>query len=346
MNYNTIIIGGGQAGLSVARYLKEKGIDYIVLDKEKEIGASWKNRYDSLVLDSFAKYSKLENFPFQGNQKRQPTKDEVAEYLKSFAEFYDIKPVFDTEVYSIEKEGDDFIIKTNKDTYKSKSVVITTGPFNTPYIPEYAYFISTEIYQLHAKNYKNSSEIPAGKILVVGGGNSGSEIAKELVENNRDIIFSFKGKLKSIPSSEFSQWIAYRLGIAHIPQKSILGKIVRWYTKGKAVGMDVGMLLKNDRLTCTGEIIDIAPNGDILSTTAKIDKVSNIIWATGYKNDFSIIKIKEFDESLQNRGVSNIPGLYLLNIRWQHSKSSSHLAGISKDAKYIANTIYKRTYRG
>ncbi|MES2930235.1 MAG: NAD(P)/FAD-dependent oxidoreductase [Patescibacteria group bacterium] len=335
----TIIIGAGQAGLSVARYLKEKGGTYIILDQEKQIGASWINRYDSLIIDSFAKYSHLEGFPFPGDQKRQPHKNEVAEYLKSFADTFGITPVFDTLVLSIQKEGDLFITITNNGIYESSAVVLATGPFNTPSIPFYASNLPKDIHQLHAKQYKNERELLPGTVLVVGGGNSGSEIAKELIETGRQIFFSYKGKLKSVPSSQLSQWMAYRLGLAHIPQKSLLGKLVRWYTKGKAVGMDVGMLLNNENVISVGRITGITPEGKILSEKGNVGEVSVVIWATGYKSDFSIIDIPDFDPDLHTRGVTNIKGLYVLNIRWQYSKSSSHLAGISRDAKYIANKI-------
>lgn len=339
---STVIVGAGQAGLSVARYLQEAGVSYVVLEKEKEIGTSWKNRYDSLVLDSFAQYSHLEGFPFPGDQKRQPTKDEVAQYLQSFAAKHSIVPIFDTEIFSIEKDPVGFTVTTNKTQYKAQNVVIATGPFNTPFIPPYAANLSGDVQQLHAKNYRRESDIPSGTVLVVGGGNSGSEIAKELVEKGRRILFSYKGKLKSVPSSQFSQWVAYRLGIAHVALDSLLGKLVLWYTKGKAVGMDIGVLLNNKNVISVGELIRIDSDGTVQTSNGPIkEPISAVIWSTGYMSDFSIITIADFDPMVHRRGVTNIPGLYVLNIRWQYSKSSSHLAGISRDAKYIASYIIK-----
>jgi putative flavoprotein involved in K+ transport len=337
---HTLIIGAGQAGLSVGRYLKEYSIPFIILEKENSIGTSWSQRYDSLVLDSFAKYSNLEGFPFTGDKKRHPTKDEVAHYLQSFATHFGITPVFNTSVSNITKDGELFIVETNSGIYEAHAIVIATGPFQIPLLPLHAHNLPSSIHQLHAKEYKNPSTLPQGPILVVGGGNSGSEIAKELVENNRTVIFSYKGELRSVPSSQLSQWIAYTLGVAHIKRQSLLGKLVEWYTKGKSVGMDIGVLLKNKNISFVGELLKIDEQGihttkGILSQTPK-----TVIWATGYKSDFSILAIPQFDPNIQKRGVTNIDGLYVLNIRWQYSKSSSHLAGISRDAKYIAKTIF------
>ncbi len=328
----TIIIGAGQAGLSVARFLKENSHPFIILEKNSEIGSSWKERYDSLVLDSFAKYSQLEDFPFSGDPMRHARRDEVVDYLKAFAKKYYIFPQFSTEVYKIEKIVDTFTVQTSKGIYRSKNVVLATGPFHEPHIPEISAGIQKDIFQIHSKDYKHPGMLMPGRTLIVGGGNSGVEIAEELLEKRREVLFSFRGRLKSIKSSAFSQWLAYTAGLAHVPKDTLLGRIIIWYTKGKPVGVDVNALLKHPRLTPVGPF-------DISMTK----EVSNIIWATGYKSDFSIINIPEFDPGLQRRGITNIPGLFVLNIRWQHSKSSSHLAGVSRDAKYIAGYIVKRS---
>ena len=328
----TIIVGGGQVGLSVGRYLKEQGRQFIILEKNESIGLSWKNRYDSMQLDSFAKYSQLEGFPFPGDPMRHAKKDEVVVYLQSFAKNYNINPQFSTEVSSIEKEKDEFIVKTNRGVYRARFIVLATGPFQKAYIPKSAGNISKDIYQIHSNDYKNPAQLKEGPTLVVGAGNSGTEIVEELLESGRVVFFSYKRKLKRIKSNFFSQWLAYRLGLAHVPRGSLLGKIIIWYTKGKPVGVDVNKLLKNPHLTSVPEFKGEVPKN------AK-ENIRNIIWATGYESDFSIISIPDFNPDSQKRGITNISNLFILNIRWQYSKSSSHLAGVSRDAKYIANYI-------
>ncbi len=339
---DTIIVGAGQAGLSVARFLKEAGRSFLILDKNSEIGVSWENRYDSLILDSFAKYTNLEGFPFPGDPLHHPLKHEVVDYLKSFAKHFDLHPQFSTEVLKINKEGNEFIVTANKAVYHSKFVVLATGPFEKPFVPESAKNISEDTYQIHAIDYKNPSELKIGTTLVVGGGNSGTEIAEEVAESGRKVLFSYKGDLKSVRSTHLSQWLAYRLGFAHVPKNTLLGKLILWYTRGKAVGVDVKSLLGNPNIKSIGEFLGVE-NGEMIFSKGKVRKVANIIWATGYKSDFSIVSVPSFDPGLQNRGITNISGLYILNIRWQYSKSSSHLAGISRDAKYIANDIMNKS---
>ncbi len=344
-NYvETIIVGGGQAGLSVARYLKESGREYLILEKNKKLGESWANRYDSLILDSYAKYSNLEDFPFVGDPMRHPHRDEVVEYLTSFAKHFDLHPQFSTEVLGIEKENDKFKVLTSKGIYTSKFLVLATGPFHKPFIPELAKEISSDIYQIHSSSYKNPNQLKTGPALVVGAGNSGVEITEEVVLAGRKVFFSYKGELKSVRSTKFSQWLAYELSLAHIPNHTLLGRLILWYTKGKSVGMNVKELLRYPNIKSVGILKEIR-NGEMVFSKMKVNKISNIIWATGYKSDFSTVSIPDFDPKLQKRGVTNIPGLYVLNIRWQYSKSSSHLAGISRDAKYIAHDILKNTHK-
>ncbi len=341
-SFSTILIGAGQAGLSVARYLKEMGKeDFLILDEGPEIGSSWKNRYDSLELDSFAKYSHLEDFHFSGDKRKRPTKDEVADYLALFAQQFGLQPIFNTKVTSISKRNGEFIIGSEKGIlYYAKSVVVATGPFHREFIPALAANIGDSVLEIHSSEYKNPEELPTGSVLVVGGGNSGAEIAEEVALSGRHVYFSYKGKLKSVGSTHLHQWLAYRLGLAHLPKKSVLGSLAVWYTKGKAVGLDIKKLLGNHRIKTVGELVGIK-DGTIFCKNLAIPlrDIETIIWATGFVDDFSLIEVDEFDPKKVKRGVSNISGLYLINLRWHHSKSSSHLAGVSRDAKYIAQKI-------
>ncbi len=334
----TVIVGGGQAGLSVGRFLAEYKRPFVILEKNSKIGESWENKYDSLVLDSFAKYSSLEGFPFTGDPMRHAGKDEVVTYLQSFAKNYDIHPQFSTEVLKIEKDRDGFLVHTEKGVYRSKNVVLATGPFQHTHVPFSGKEIPQNIFQIHSKDYRNPAQLKPGRTLVIGGGNSGVEIVEELSSAGREVLFSYKGKLRSVRSTPLSQWLAYR----HVPKDTLLGKIIIWYTKGKSVGMDVKPLLKNKNVTSVGEFRE-AREGKIICGESEITDISNIIWATGYKSDFSAVSIPGFDPDTQKRGVTNVPGLYVLNIRWQYSKSSSHLAGVSRDAKYIAKDIMEKS---
>lgn len=344
METDTLIIGAGQAGLSVARYLKERGQSFLILEKHLEIGSSWRERYDSLVLDSFAKYSHLDAVPFLGDQYRQPTKNEVADYLKNFASHFDIKPIFGIRVLAIEKQEGLFIIKTEKEIYRAKNVVLATGPFQKMHVPVFDQKIPKSIVQMHSKEYRNPDQLLPGAVLVVGGGNSGAEIAKELATHSRKVYFSYTGTLESVTSSPFSQWLAYVLGLAHLPKRSLLGKIIIRYTKHKSVGLDVTRLLANKNIVPVGRFLRVE-SGTVVCERGTPNGISTIIWATGYTTDFSLLSIPAFDPKKEYRGITNIPGLYVLNIRWQWSKSSSHLAGVSRDAKYIAKHIYETRAR-
>ncbi len=342
MHADTIIIGGGQAGLSTARYFKEMGYsDFIILDQNTRPGDSWRERYDSLELDSYARYSHLENFHFDGPQCTRPNKDDIADYLARFAKHFSIDPVFNTKVVHITKEADIFTITTiDQKTYTANNIVIATGPFHSPHIPFVSKNISDSIHQIHSSEYKNPKQLKPGTVLIIGGGNSGAEFAEEVADSGRQVYFSFRRKLRSVGSTELHQWLAYVIGIAHLPKRSLVGSLALWYTRGKAVGLNLKNILTHPRITPVGEFLEVKDNSIICKQKEiPFADISTIVWATGFRDDFSLVHIPGFDKDSVTRGVSNIPGLYFLNLRWHHSKSSSHLAGVSRDAKYIAKKI-------
>lgn len=172
-----LIIGAGQAGLAAGYYLKQANKSFLILSKEKSIGDVWRNRYDSLVLFTPRWYSALPGLRLEGEPNGFATKNEIADYLARYAIHFDLPVQLNTEIRSMTKEKDFFIVRTNAMEFIAKKVIIATGPFQKPFIPDIASKVPHDMYQIHTADYKKPSDLKKGPVLVVGAGNSGAQIA-------------------------------------------------------------------------------------------------------------------------------------------------------------------------
>lgn len=185
--YKTIVIGAGQAGLALGYYLKKLNQHFLILDRAKEIGSTWSSRYDSLILFTPKQYSSLPGLKITGSSHEYPTKDEIANYLITYCETFQLPVQPNAEVTCIRKENNYFVIETNNGKYVAENVVIATGPFHKPRIPKFAESLSTNVFQLHSSEYKNPAKLKEGNVLIVGGGSSGGQIAVELSKERKPI---------------------------------------------------------------------------------------------------------------------------------------------------------------
>ena len=183
--YDTIVVGGGQAGLAAGYHLAQKDIDFIILDGNDRLGDSWRNRWDSLRLFTPAKYSGLPGLPFPGSPLDLPDKDQVGDYLERYAERFDLPVRSGTRVKRLTHDGDRFVLHTDRVTYQANSVIVATGPFQRPRVPAIASQLPRAVAQFHSSEYRNPYQLPPGDVLVVGVGNSGAQIAMELAQSRR-----------------------------------------------------------------------------------------------------------------------------------------------------------------
>lgn len=342
---DVLIIGAGQAGLSMGYYLDQTSLTFQVVDANFRIGDSWRNRYDSLRLFSSRAYSALPGLSLPGKQSEFPHKDEIANYLEEYARIHSIPVSLNTRVVKLEKSNGQFIAHTTKGIFRSKHVVVATGPFQVPYVPEIAENISKNIYQIHSHLYKNPSQIPEGPVLVVGSGNSGSQITAELARS-RKVYLSAGHKVSFIPKKILNRslfWWLDILGILRINVKARIAKFLQ--DKEPIIGKELKPFLKNGKVLLQGRLFSF--RGDraefINGTTAT---VSNIIWATGYRLDYSWISIHgvldQYGKVIHERGVSNIEGLYFVGLPWLYTRGSAQLSGVGSDCKYICEKLESR----
>lgn len=345
MKYDVIIIGAGQAGLSMGHYLKQTNLSFLILDKANEIGETWKDRYDSLTLFTPRAYSSLPGLKMDGNQNEYPTKDEVAIYLEQYVNTFSLPIQCKTTVERVSKTDNGFNVITGNGEFKARKVVIATGPFQNPYIPEFSKELSNNVYQVHSSQYKNPTELNEGSVLVVGGGNSGAQIVVE-VSKKRKTYFSVSHKMKFLPQDIGGKsifWYFDKLGIYRANVHSLIGKFLK-RQHDPIFGFELKSQLKRGKITLKPRTKSIVNDIFVFDDESKV-KVSNVIWATGFKSDYSWIDIPYLinENGLPNheRGITQIDGLYFLGLAWQSSRGSALIQGVGADAEYLFQDIVK-----
>ena len=345
--YDFIIIGAAQAGLSMAYELEQMGKNYLVLDKENEVGASWLKRWDSLELFTPSEFNNLKGMDFPKPKGHYPNKYEVADYFKSYVEFFNIPIRFKTLVTEIQDKTDYFIIKHEDGFYEAEQVIIATGPFHIPYTPPFHTKIDPSIIQIHSDYYKNPEQLQEGKAMVVGAGDSGYQILDEISKTNRDVYFSGETDVKTLPQEFLGKtlwWWFTKTGYLSFSKESWLGKKIS-QSKQPVIGVDVKGILNRENVIPVGKTLD-AKQKLIVTEQAKLVDIKTIIWATGYRPKFDWIEGLELDKSgypVHHRGVSNVDGLYFIGLPWLHTRASATLGGIQKDADFLGNYIKDKT---
>jgi len=331
-----VVVGGGQAGLAAGHYLAEAGVGFVILDAAGRGGQSWRERWDSLQLFTPAAYSSLPGLPFPGDPDHYPGKDEVADYLEAYASKFGLPVRHDARVTSLEASDGGYRIATESDTLQARQVIVATGAYQRPYIPPIAEGLSEEVVQLHSAAYRNPAQLPAGNVLVVGSANSGAQIARELAAS-RHVYLSRGQRLPSLPHRLLGKslhWWGDKLGLIAAPLHSLKGRTQRGDllvgTSPRQLARRHGVQLRPRTVAAGGTTVRFADQRTLDVTT--------IVWATGYRPDYSWIQILVLDERgtpRHRRGVTESPGLYFLGMHNQYSRGSSLLYWVKEDAAYI-----------
>ncbi|MGB3261140.1 flavin-containing monooxygenase [Paenisporosarcina sp.] len=338
--FHTIVVGAGQAGLAMSYFLMKNKKDFLVLDKGLSIGESWSSRYDSLVLFTPRLYNSLPGMAMEGNLHGLPSKDEVSCYLSRYAQAYQFPIQFNTEVQMVVQNDDySFTLTSDNGVYQTRNIVIATGPFHTKFVPPISKSIDHRVIQLHSSEFRNQNQLQEGNVLVVGGGNSGAQIAVELSESKKTYLAVSK-KPDYMPLMVMGKSIFYwfdKLGILNATSHSKLGQFIR--KKGDPIfGQDLKIVLKQNRIVMKPRVIECRDNVVMFDDTSTLP-VQNIIWSTGFKSDYSWVQINGIvdgkNEVIHQRGVSPVKGVYFIGLPWQSKRGSALLQGVGDDAEFL-----------
>ena len=348
----TVIVGGGQAGLSVGYYLQKQGRNFVILDAHARIGDAWRKRWDSLRLFTPARYSGLAGMPFPAPPFVDPTKDAMADYLEAYAARFKLPVKPGVRVDNLSKQGDRFVVTAGELRIEAEHVVVATSSYHAPRIPAFARELDPAIRQLHSSDYCRPSQLQEGGVLVVGAGNSGAEIALEVSRSQPTWLSGrHPGNEPVRAGSKLDRLVApliwfvlSRVLTVNTPLGRKVAKQIRSH------GLPLARVRPADLLAAGVERIYArttgVQDGQPLLADGRVLDVKNVIWCTGFQPAYGWITLPIFGddgEPIQERGVvASQPGLYFVGLFFQSAAASSLVGGVGRDAAYIADRITAR----
>ncbi len=336
-----VVVGGGQAGLAIGYFLRRQGHDFVILEAAREPAAAWRERWDSLRLFTPARYDGLPGMAFPGDAERYPGRDEVAEYLTDYAGRFDLPVELASRVQSIRRASGGYVVELDDRAYEALQVVVATGPFQVPLVPSIADSLDAAVMQLHSSAYRTPGAIPEGPVLVVGGGNTGFQIAEELSASH-EVHLSIGSRQTPLPQRILGRdlfWYLDATGLIRKTTQSRIGR--RMEGRDTLIGSTPRALRRRHGVELHGRTV--GARGSTVSFSDGTDlEVRTIVWATGFRVDHSWIDVPVFDDDgrvVHRRGVTESPGLYFLGLSWQHTRGSALLGWVKDDAAHIAQEI-------
>jgi putative flavoprotein involved in K+ transport len=313
----------------------------VILDAGPEIGHAWQSRWDSLRLFTPAQYSSLPGMAFPSPRDTYPAKDDVAAYLQAYASAFDLPLRLNARVTSLTEREGEYRVATADEGFTASQVVVATGPFQVPFVPPAAEDLDDAVTQIHSAAYRSPDQLPNGQVLVVGGGNSGFQIAEELAAT-RKVDLAVGRRVPSLPQRLLGKdlfWWLTGVGFMKVSTDSRLGR--RLAKRDVLIGSSARKLRRSG-VTLRGRLTKAVGRHALFEDGSDQD-VDAIVWATGYRPDLSWIDVpgvKGADGRIvHRRGASDASGLFFLGLTWQHTRGSALIGFVNDDATYIASRI-------
>jgi putative flavoprotein involved in K+ transport len=339
--YEVAVIGAGQAGLAIGYFLARQGRRFVILDGGDAIGSAWRERWDSLTLFTSRRYDSLPGLAFPGDPDGYPTGGEVVSYLERYAATFELPIELGRAARSLTRDDGTFVIELDDGPIRAQQVVVATGPFQTPRVPAISDGLDPGVVQLHSSAYRTPGAIPPGRVLVVGGGNTGFQIAEELAAF-RAVHLSIGSRQTPLPQRILGRDLFWYLEATGLIRKTTASRIGRRLEgRETLIGSSPRSLRHRHGVQLHGRTDDAAGSTVTFSDGTKLE-VSAVIWATGFGMDHSWIDVPVFDANgrvVHQRGVTESPGLYILGLSWQHTRGSALLGFVKDDAEYLAQQI-------
>ena len=282
-SHDVVVVGAGQAGLAIGYFLARQGRDFTILEAAAEPAAAWRERWDSLKLFTSARYDALPGLAFPGDPDRYPTRDEVADYLTGYAREFDLPVELSSPVRAVRRTDRGYSVELDDRAYEAEQVVIATGPFQTPLVPPLAEDVGEEVVQMHSTAYRSPRSLPEGRVLVVGGGNTGFQIAEEL-SASREVHLSIGSRQTPLPQRILGRDLFWYLEATGLLRKTTESRIGR-----RMSGRDTLIGSTPRGLRRRGvEIRGRAVGAD--GSTVRFDdgtevQADGVVWATGFRVD-------------------------------------------------------------
>jgi putative flavoprotein involved in K+ transport len=348
----TVVIGGGQSGLSVGYHLKRRGLPFLILEAHDRIGDSWRQRWKSLRLFTPARFDGLDGLPFPAPAHSFPTKDEMAGYLETYAKHFELPIRTHTRVDRLSREGSRYLISARGRRIEAEHVVIAMSTFQRPRVPPFARELKPEIVQLHSFEYRGPEQLKDGGVLIVGAGNSGAEIAVEVARRHRTwmsgrdtghVPFRVEGLLGRVLIPFVFRVVFHRI----LTVKTPIGRKARPHIVNRGGTL---IRVKPKDLAASGvervpRVVGVRNGLPLLEGDRELD-AANVIWCTGFNHGLTWVDVPVFDsagEPIHDSGIAlNEPGLYFVGLHFLYAMSSTMIHGVGRDAARVASAIESR----
>ncbi|HEX3205200.1 MAG TPA: FAD-dependent oxidoreductase [Propionibacteriaceae bacterium] len=354
----TVVVGGGQAGLSIGYHLARRGLSFVILDANERIGDSWRKRWDSLRLFTPARFNGLDGMPFPGPGYSFSTKDEVADYLETYAARFRLPVRTGVRVKHLSRNGARFLVDAEPWQFEADNVVVAMGSYQLPRLPVFAGSLDPDIVQLHSAAYRNVAQLREGRVLVVGVGNSGAEIALDVAASRQTWLAGTEsGRVPFHHGGALARHLFLPLMFRVIGHRVL------------TIRTPVGRKMRPKLLSHAAPLVRVKPADIAAAGIQRVSRVvgtrdglpvledervlpvENVIWCTGFRPDFSWIDLPVFDgqnkepkEPIHARGiVADEPGLYFVGLAFLYAMSSGFLPGVGRDAEHVVKHIASRT---
>ncbi|EMA43540.1 MULTISPECIES: flavin-containing monooxygenase [Halococcus] len=351
--HDTVVIGGGQAGLVTGYYLQQHDEDFVILDAGDRVGDPWRARWDSLRVFTPARYSRLPGMTYLGSPHAFPTKDEVADYLETYAERFDLPVELGVRVDGLERSSDGFLVSAGDRQFEADNVVVAMASYQVPKVPEFASELSDDVVQLHTRDYRNPDQLQDGPVLVVGAGNSGAEIALDVATGHETWL---SGRDVGHVPFDVDSWFGRHLGIPFV-MRVLFHRVL-------TTGTPIGRRKRSQMLSQGIQLVRVKPRDLAAAGVERVPRttgvrdgrpvvgdddvldVANVIWCTGFRPNFSWIELPIFDgkgqpkEPVHVRGVvPDQPGLYFVGLFFLYAATSGLFTGVGRDAEYVVDHL-------
>jgi putative flavoprotein involved in K+ transport len=349
-----VIIGAGQAGLSVGYYLAQHGVRFVILEANERVGDTWPRRWHSLRLFTPARFDGLAGMPFPAPPDSFPTKDEMADFLENYARRFRLPVRTGIKVDAISRDGQQYTVIAGSCTFRAEHVIVAMANYQHPRVPRLAGDLDRQIVQLHSTEYRNPSQLREGSVLIVGAGNSGAEIALEVARSGRRTWMAGRDT-GHVPFR--IDGLAARLILVRLVLRVVFHRIL-------TVATPLGRRVRSKLLHRGGALIRVKPKDLAAAGIARVPRVtgvqdgcpvladgtvlnpSNVIWCTGFHPGFSWVDLPVFDRDGQPRHYRGIvpdePGLYFVGLHFLYAMSSTMIHGVARDAEHVAGVILRR----